>query len=85
MLQNIEALFMVTAVFPVHARSDAVVLVKVFMVRVSGIAVFPETPEGVHTKYSVNKQQVNKCTGRASLSKMAALCTQQLYPYSRGK
>ncbi len=47
-------------------------------------AVFSETLEGVHMKYSVNKQQINECTRRVSLSKMATLYTQQPCPYSRG-
>ncbi len=47
--------------------------------------VFSETPEGVHTKYSVNQQRVNECAGRASLSNMATLNTQQLHPNNCGK
>ncbi len=45
----------------------------------------PNRQEGVHKKYSVNKQQVNECTGRTLLSNMPILYTQQLYPYNCGK
>ncbi len=33
-------------------------------------------------KYSIKKQKVSERTGRTSLSNMATLHTQQLYPYS---
>ncbi len=70
---------------PARARSDAVTLAEELMVSASRTAEFSKTPEGVHMKYSVNKQQINECAGRASLSNMATLYTQQLYPYNCGK
>ncbi len=80
-----KALFVVATVFFASAGSDTVALAQEFMVSTSHTAVFSEAPESIHTKYSVNKQQVNKCTGRTSLSNMATLDTQQLYPYNCGK
>ncbi len=52
---------------------------RAFMVGASRTAVSSEMPEGVHMKYSGNKQQVSKCTERTSLSYMALLYIQQLY------
>ncbi len=51
---------MVAAVFPVCIKSDTITLSEAFMLSALHIAVFFETLEGIHTKYSVNKQQVNK-------------------------
>ncbi len=59
-----KVLLMVATVFPARTRSDAIMLGEAFMVSASHIAVFCDMPEGVHTKYSVNWQQVNQCMGR---------------------
>ncbi len=80
-----KALFMVAAELPANGRSDAVVLAEAFMVNALSTAVISERPEGVHTKYSVNKQQVNECPGRPELSNMATLFIQQLHCYNCGK
>ncbi len=65
-------------------RGDADVFPEALMVSVLCIAIFSEMPEGVHTKHSVNKQQVNKCMGRMSLSNMATHYIHNSY-YNRGK